>query len=200
MYIIFCYTAFAMYEYNEILPRTYIVLDGAPYECLTSHVFRKQQRKPVNQTKLKNLITGKVVEHAFHVSEKAEKADITARKVKYLYANKGQYWFCEEKNPSKRFDVAAVLVGDQGRFIKSNDIVDALEFDEQIIGFKIPIKAELRVTDAPPAVKGNTVSGGTKQATLETGAIINVPLFVDEGDIVRVNTETGEYTERIGKK
>ncbi len=188
-----------MYEYNEILPRTYIVLDGDPYECIASHVFRKQQRKPVNQTKLKNMITGKVVEHAFHVSEKAEKADLTTRKVKYLYNAKGQYWFCEEKDPSKRFSIEPTLVGDQGRFMKANEIVDALEFDERIIGFKLPIKAELRVTDAPPAVKGNTVSGGSKQATLETGAVVNVPLFVDEGDIIRINTETGEYTERVTK-
>ncbi len=200
LFTLFCYTGFAMYEYNEILPRTYIVLDGEPFECIDSHVFRKQQRKPVNQTKLRNLITGKVVEHAFHQSEKAERADITARKVKYLYNAKNQYWFCEENDPSKRFSVDSLLVGDQIQFIKTNDLVDILEFDERIIGFKFPIKVELRVTDAPPAVKGNTVSGGTKQAKLETGAVINVPLFVDEGDIVRVNTETGEYTERIAKK
>lgn len=189
-----------MYEYNEIIPRTYIVLDGAPYECIASHVFRKQQRKPVNQTKLRNLITGKVVEHAFHVSEKAERADITARKVKYLYTSKGQFWFCEEKNSSIRSSVDASLLGDQGRFVKPNEVIDALEFAEKIIGFKLPIKADLRIADSPPAVKGNTVSGGTKIATLETGAVVNVPLFVEEGDIIRVNTETGEYVERVGKK
>ncbi|TSC61861.1 MAG: elongation factor P [Parcubacteria group bacterium Gr01-1014_48] len=189
-----------MYEYNEIVPRTYIVLDGEPYECIASHVFRKQQRKPVNQTKLKNLITGKVVEHAFHVSEKAEKANITGKKVVYLYNTKGAYWFCDEKDKSNRFSIDVSLVGDQGRFLKTNDTVEALEFDEKIIGFRLPIKVELLVTEAPPAVKGNTVSGGTKQATLETGATINVPLFVDEGDIVRINTETGEYAERVAKK
>lgn len=189
----------AMYEYNEIAPRTYVVLDGEPYECLTSHVFRKQQRKPVNQTKLKNLITGKVVEHAFHQSEKAEQADLTGRSVKYLYKNRGEFWFCEENDPSKRFSVSGDIVGDQGKFIKANTIVATLEFNENIIGFRFPIKTELKVTSAPPAVKGNTVQGSTKQITLETGAIINAPLFINEGDIIRINTETGTYTERVEK-
>ncbi len=186
-----------MLEYNEIVERKFIILDGTPYEVINSHVFRKQQRKPVNATKLKNFITGKITERSFHQSEKVEEAEIIAREIKYLYTNKGEYWFSEIDDPGKRFQLVAEMVGTQGKFLKQNSIVKSLVFNENIIGLKLPIKVELRVTEAPPAVKGDTVTGGTKQITLETGAVINAPLFVNEGDVIRVNTETEEYTERV---
>lgn len=188
-----------MLEYNEITLRKYIVLDNEPYEVLASHVFRKQQRKPVNQTKLKNLITGKVTERSFHAMEKAEEAEIVAKKFKYLYANRGQFWFCEEQNPAARFSLEEEQVGEGGKFLKANSIVDILYFGEKMIGIKLPIKVDLKVTEALPAVKGNTVQGGSKEVTLETGATLQVPLFINEGDVIRVNTESGEYVERADK-
>ncbi len=187
-----------MLEYNEITERKYIVVDGAPYEVIDSHVFRKQQRKPVNATKLKNLITGKVMERSFHVSEKAEEADITYRNIKYLFNNRGVWWFCEENDPSKRFSLGEELLGVQMKFLKANSLVEAMIFEEQIIGVKLPIKVDLKVTEAHPAVKGDTAKGGSKQVVLETGATILVPMFIKEGDVIRINTETGEYTDRIG--
>ena len=186
-----------MLEYNEIVERKFIILDGAPYEVVISHVFRKQQRKPVNATKLRNLLTGKITERSFHQSEKVEEAEIISKEIKYLYTNKGEHWFSEINDPSKRFKLEAEMVGAQGKFLKQNSIVKALVFNENIIGLKLPIKVELKVTEAPPAVKGDTVTGGTKQITLETGAVINAPLFVNEGDVIRVNTETEEYGERV---
>lgn len=189
-----------MLEYNEILPKKVILMDGEPYEVLDAHVFRKQMRKPVNQTKLRHLITGRVTEQAFHVSEKAEEADLSTKNVKYLYTNKGEKWFCAENNPADRFELSEETIGIGGQFLKPNTVVEALVFDDQIIGVKIPIKVELKVTDAPPAVRGNTAQGGTKQITLETGATVNAPLFVNEGDVVRINTETGTYVERVDKK
>ena len=186
-----------MLEYNEIVERKFIILDGAPYEVVSSHVFRKQQRKPVNATKLRNLLTGKITERSFHQSEKVEEAEIISKEIKYLYTNKGEHWFSEINDPSKRFKLEAEMVGAQGKFLKQNSIVKALVFNENIIGLKLPIKVELKVTEAPPAVKGDTVTGGTKQITLETGAVINAPLFVNEGDVIRVNTETEEYAERV---
>ena len=190
----------AMLEYNEILKGKVILLGEEPYEVLDAHVFRKQQRKPVNQTKLRHLITGKVTEQAFHVSEKVPEADLSTKSVKYLYANKGEQWFCDEKNPADRFMLSAETIGTGGNFMKPNILVEALVFDEQIIGIKIPIKMELKVTDAPPAVRGNTSQGGSKLITLETGTTLNAPLFINEGDIVRINTTTGEYVERVDKK
>src|SRR3989338_7906693 len=182
-----------MLEYNEIKPRKYIVIDGTPYECLSSHVFRKQQRKPVNDTKLRNLITGKVAEISFHQSEKVEEAELETRSVKFLYTSKGEYWFCAENDPSKRFKLDAQVIGESGKFLKTNFLVNLLEFQEKLLGVKLPIKVELKVTEAPPSIKGNTAQGGNKVVVLETGAEVNAPLFVNEGDTIIVNTDTGDY-------
>jgi elongation factor P len=189
-----------MLEYNEILPKKFILMDGAPYEVLDAHVFRKQQRKPVNQTKLRNIITGKVTEAAFHVSDKVQEADLSLKPAKYLYTNRGEFWFCDPANPSNRFQLSQDVLGPQSAFLKPNMIADALVFDEKIIALRVPIKVELLVKEAPPAVRGNTAQGGTKQITLETGAVVQAPLFVNEGDIVRINTELGTYVERVDKK
>ncbi len=186
-----------MLEYNEIRPRKFIVWQDEPYEVIDSHVFRKQQRKPVNQTKLKNLMTGKVIEQSFHQSEKVDEADIQSRQIKYLYANRGEFWFCEIDNPAKRFQLSADLVSDKLKYVRQNDTVDLLSFKDQSMGLAIPIKVKLKVKEAAPAVRGNTAQGATKQIVLETGVTITAPLFVNEGDIVEVNTETGEYTSRV---
>jgi elongation factor P len=186
----------SMLDYSEIVERKYIILDGDPYEVLSSHVFRKQQRKPVNATKLKNLITGKVTEMSFHVSEKVEEAEIDKKDVKYLYSNKGEYWFCQENDPSKRFSLKEDIIGSGAKFIKANSIITILMFGEKIIGVRLPIKVELKVTEAHEAVRGNTAQGATKQVVLETGATVNVPMFIKEGEVIKINTETGDYVER----
>jgi len=186
-----------MLEYNEITEKKFIVLDNEPYEVISSHVFRKQQRKPVNATKLRNLVTGKVTERSFHVSEKAEEAEIESKEIKYIYNNKGEWWFCEPNDPSKRFQMSQALMGTGGKFLKQNSIINAVGFNEKTIGIKLPIKVDLKVTEAEPAVKDDTAKGGTKQIKLETGATIQVPLFIKEGDTVRINTETGQYTDRV---
>lgn len=191
-----------MLEYNEITERKYIIFEDEPYEVIDSHVFRKQQRKPVNAVKMRSMLTGRIVEHSFHVSDKVEEADISKREVKFLYENKGEYWFSEANDPSKRFTLPESLIGSAAKFLKQNTVVDALIFDDgsdegKIIGLKLPIKTDLKVTEAHPAVKGNTAQGALKQVTLETGATLMVPMFIKEGDTIRVNTETGEYTDRI---
>ncbi|MEI7719625.1 MAG: elongation factor P [bacterium] len=190
----------SMLEYSEILPGKVILVDGEPYVVLDAHVFRKQMRKPVNQTKLRHLITSKITELAFHQNEKANEADLSVKAVKFLYQNKGEYWFCPPENPSERFALSEETLGTAGQFIKVNSVVDAQVFNEKIIAIRVPIKVELIVKDAPPAVRGNTAQGGSKQIELETGATINAPLFINEGDLVRINTETGQYVERVDKK
>jgi elongation factor P len=134
------------------------------------------------------------------VSEKVQEADLSTKSVKYLYTNRGERWFCAEANPADRFMLSEETIGQGAQFLKPNMLIEALVFDEKIIGVKLPIKIELKVTEAPPAVKGNTAQGGSKQITLETGAVINAPLFINEGDIVRINTTLGEYVERVDKK
>ena len=188
----------AQLQYDEIKERKYIVLDGQPWEVLTSHVFRKQQRKPVNAVKLRNVITGKVTEKSFHVSEKVEEAEIESKEIKYLYENRGEFWFCDPEDPSDRYKLDSKLIGSEIKFIKQNSIITALLFDDEIIGVKFPIKVDLKVIEAHEAVRGNTAVGATKQVKVETGATVNVPMFIKEGEMIRINTETGDYTERSG--
>lgn len=191
-----------MLEYNEVKVRKYIVFNGEPYEVLSSHVFRKQQRKPVNQTKLKNLITGKVIENSFHQQDKVEEADISKKNIKYLFhkfnrqQNKDKYWFSNPDDPSDRFSIDSDIIGSQSAFLKGNEEVVSLVFDEKIVGISLPINISLKVTEAAPAVAGNTAQGATKQVEVETGAKITVPLFVKEGDVIVVKTTTGEYVGR----
>ena len=189
----------AVLSYNEILPKTIITYNGAPYEVLSAHIFRMQKRKPVNQTKLRNLVTGQVLEISFHSSETADEAETERMQAVYLYSNQKESWFAEEGNPQNRFSFPAEAVQDQVQWLAPNSVVEVLTYEEKPMTIKIPVKVELAVKEAPPAVKGNTVSGGTKLATLSTGAKVNVPLFINEGDIVRINTDSGEYTERVEK-
>lgn len=138
-----------------------------------------------------------MTEVSFHVSDKVEEADIDKKEVKYLYNNRGEYWFCEASDSSKRFKLPEDLIGPAAKFLKPNIIVDTMLLQGKIIGLKIPIKMELKVVEAHDTTKGNTAQGATKSVRLETGVEIQVPMFVKEGDVVRVNTETGEYTDRI---
>ncbi len=188
-----------MLNYNEITPKKYIDLDSEPYEVVSSQVSRKQANKPVNKTKIKSLISGKVVEKVFHVSDKAKEADIETRTIKYLYNNRGEYWFSDPENPKDRFKLDDSVLGGSVKYLKENDLVDSLVFNDQIMNIKIPIKMDLVVKEAPPAVKGNTATGATKQVTLETGMVVNTPLFINEGDVISINTDTGEYTARVEK-
>lgn len=188
-----------MLNYNELRPGICIVLDGQPYAVLEFKFLRMQQRKPVAQTKLKNLITAKVVEKTFQQTDKLEEAEIKKRPIKYLYSNRGEFWFCEEKDASKRFKLDESMVSDYANLMKPNSIVEVIVFNDKIIGVNLPVKVELKVVEAPPSTKGNTAQGGTKQVKLETGAVINAPLFINERDVVRVNTQTREYVERVEK-
>lgn len=186
-------------SYNEILPKKVIIWNDEPYVVVSSHVFRKQQRKPVNVTKLKSLKSGRVVEYSFHQNENAEEADMDKKMIIFIYESKGEYWFHEVNDKSQRFSLSADLIGPAAKFMKANSEMEALLFAEEIIGVSVPIKVELKVTEAMPAVKGNTSSGAQKEVTLETGAHIMVPMFINEGDIISVNTENQNYVERIEK-
>lgn len=189
-----------MLRYNDITPKKYIVLDGEPYEVLSSTSMKKSRQKPANQTRLRSLKSGKVIEKSFHQSDTVPEAEIKKRNIKYLYSSRGEYWFCDPNNPKERFDVAEDLIGSSRIFLKANEVVDALMWEDKMIGVSLPIKVSLAVTEAPPAVAGNTAQGATKQITLESGASIAAPLFINEGDTVRVNTETGTYVERVEKR
>ncbi|HEY0979548.1 MAG TPA: elongation factor P [Candidatus Paceibacterota bacterium] len=189
----------AILSYNEIVQKKVIVYNGEPYEVLSSHVFRMQQRKPVNQTKLRHLVSGKVLEISFHQSETVPEADIGRMQATYLYTNRGESWFAEEGNPKNRFAFPEAAVGDKVKWLIQNAPVEVMLYNDEPMTITIPIKVDLKVVEAPPAVKGDTATGGNKQVKLESGATVNTPLFINEGDILRINTDTGEYTERVEK-
>ena len=190
-----------MLEYNEIREKKIIIYDGEPCEVVESHVARTQQRKPQNQVKLKSLISGKTIAATFHVSDMADEADINKKEIKYLYNNRGEYWFSDMDDPKNRFKLDANLIGDSGKFFKENSPVTALiwedDDEEKVIKITLPIKIQFKVKEAPPAVRGDTSKGGNKVITLENGSTVTAPMFVNEGDTVVINTETGEYIERL---
>lgn len=175
-------------------------MEGEPYEVLEYAFLRMQQRKPTAQTKIKNLLSGKIINQTFHQSDSFEEAQLEYKKSKFLYSNRGEFVFCEADNPGKRFTLKEDQLGYEAKFLKANTPIDAVVFDEKIINIILPIKVDLEVVEAPPHIKGATAAGGNKLVKLETGAEITVPMFVEAGDVVRVNTKTGEYTERVSIK
>ena len=148
------------------------------------------------RTKLKNLKTGRVIDRTFKSGEKVEDVRIERKQVQYLYQSDNEYVFMD-MNSYEQFSIMADVVGDAVNFLKEAMVVDAAFNGEVALGVELPIFVELVVESTDPGVKGDTASGGTKPATLETGAVIQVPLFLEEGTLVKVDTRTGEYVERV---
>ena len=185
-----------MLNYNEVKPGVAVIVEGEPYVCTWNNIMQKQQRRPVNQTKLRHLIKGNSIEYSFQQSDKLKEAEIETKPAIFIYERNGEWFFHDTKDKSKRFSVSEELVGEAGHFLKGDTQVDTLWFEGKLFRVKLPIKVELRVKEAPPNTRGNTAQGGSKVVTLETGTSLDVPMFINEGDIVRINTETGEYVER----
>ena len=135
----------ALLEYNEIRVGKVIIWNGEPCEILDSHVARTQQRKPQNQVKMRSLKSGKAYNQSFHVSDSAEEADIEKRETKFLFTNKGEYWFASPKDPADRFMLAKELLGDKAKYLTPNGMVNALVWtneddEEETIGVALPVK------------------------------------------------------------
>lgn len=186
-----------MLSYFDLRKGVKFILDDEPYEVLEFQQIYKAQDMVVARTKIRNLINGKVLERTFHQDDKFEEAELEKVEVKFLFTHRGKFGFCETQNPGKRFELAEEQIGESSKFLKSNQNLTGIKFQGKIINISLPIKVQLKVIEAPPGIKGNRSQAGTKTVTLETGAKINVPLFVEEGDIIEINTETGEYTRRI---
>ncbi len=185
-----------MLGYFDLRRGVRFIYDGQPWEVLDFNHMKKAQREGIAQIKMKNLITGKVIEQSFHSSDNFEDADIKKLPSKFLYNHKDKFFFCEADDASKRFDLTQKQIGSGFQFLKAGEIIDAFLFEDKIISVGLPIKIKLKVTEAPPGIKGDRAQGGMKTVVLETGAIINAPLFINEGDIIEINTETGEYVRR----
>ncbi|MDP3785123.1 MAG: hypothetical protein Q8R12_03560 [bacterium] len=201
-----------MLSYTDLTPGTAFILDGEPYEVVDYAFVRMQQRKPVVQTKLRNLISGKIVAKTFQPSDAFKEAEIEKEELIFVYTHREEYIFQRPGNPQPRLGergesrrakdrltLKASLLSEDAKFLKSNLAVSAYKFNDEIINIKLPVKVDYVVKDAPPGFKGDSATGGTKLITLENGLQIQVPLFIEAGDIVRVNTESGDYTERVKK-
>ena len=148
------------------------------------------------RSKLKNVETGQVVEKTFRAGEKVAKATLDRREMQYLYKEGSDYVMMDNES-YEQLQLTEAQIGSGLKYLKENMIIQVLMHDGNIIGVDIPPHVELEVVDTPPAEKGNTAQGGTKPATLETGAVVNVPFFVSNGDIIRVDTRSNEYLDRV---
>lgn len=182
---------------NNIKKGINIIHEGEPYIVVEANFVRMQQRKPVMQTKIKNLLNNKVAEINYHPGDKVEQANLSRKKADYLY-NDGSNFFFMTHDDFEQFSMEKEKISNKIGFMKQGDKVDILYFNNNPVSISLPPKTELKVVSAPDGVRGNSAQGRvTKTAELETGISILVPLFVKEGDMIRVNTESGEYVERV---
>jgi elongation factor P len=182
---------------NDIKKGINVVRDGEPYNVVEANFVRMQACKPTMQTKMKNLINGKVIEHNFHAGEKVEEADLLKKKVDYLYANGEKYNFMASDD-FEQFELPKESIEKIVPYLKEGDKVDAIYFNGNPVSLSLPLKVELKVASTPDGVKGDSAQGRvTKAAEMETGLTVQVPLFIKDGDTIKVNSETGEYSERV---
>ena len=175
-----------------------IVLDGEPYKVLYDEHSKMGRAGAVLRTKLRNLLTGAVLEKTFQGADKVEEADIDKTFAQFLY-KEGENFVFMDSNSYEQFSLAGKVIGNLKDFLVEGTEVGIINFNGSPINVELPIKMELKVTEAPPGIKGDTASGGDKLVTLETGAKITTPLFIEKGDTIIVNTEKGEYVSRSGK-
>lgn len=174
---------------------TKIELDGDPYVVLDYQHAKMGRGGAIVRTKLKNLKTGSTLTKTFQGSDKIQPARLQTRTGQYLFADGGRYTFMDTKS-YEQFAIADSIVGDQATLLKEGLEVSLLDFKGDVIAVELPIKVPYQVTETDPGLKGDTAASGSKPATLESGAVVTVPLFVRIGDSVVVDTRTGTYVER----
>jgi elongation factor P len=170
-------------------------INDAPYVIVTAAFLRKQQRKPVMKTKLRNLINNSVMEKDFSSGESFDLVEVLSNKCQYLYKDSDQAYFMQHDN-YEQFGLQVATIEDQLKFLLEGTDVYVSFYEGKPISLQLQPKVDLKVIETSPGTRGNTAQGGSKPAKLETGLVIQVPLFINEGDKVRVNTETVEYVER----
>jgi elongation factor P len=186
-----------MLAYAELVRGKIVIINDQPYEIIEAENTFKGRGHSYLQMKLRNLVSGAVIAKSAQPRDSFEEADIEKSEAKFIYQNKGKYTFSEVDNPSKRFELDEETIGSAAKFLKANEIVTTILFNGKIINATLPIKVKLKVTEVPPGVKGDRAQSGDKVVTLETGTKISAPLFIDEGDIIEINTESGLYTRRV---
>ncbi|HHW20703.1 MAG TPA: elongation factor P [Thermodesulfovibrio thiophilus] len=173
-----------------------IVYKGEPYEIIDFQHVKMQQRAPIVRTKIKNLKTGRVLEENFSSGDKFEKPELEERQMQYLYAQGDSCVFMDMES-YEQVTIPRQVIGDAIYYIKEEMMVDMIYYKGEPLVIEPPMFVELRVADTEPAFKGDTASGGTKPARLETGLTVKVPFHIQTGDLLKIDTRTGEYIEKV---
>ena len=184
-----------MLNLTEIKPGRKIIVDGEPFVVQSSQHSKIGRAGAVLRSKLRNLITGTIVSKTFQGADKVQEAEILTQKAQYLYSDNDIFFFMNNET-YEQFELSKKIIANNARFLKDGTEIDILYFNGNPINIELPIKLEFEVIEAPPAIRGNTADGGSKQITIETGAKVSVPLFVKTGDKIRINTQTGQYAQR----
>ena len=180
---------------NSIRVGMSVLVNDEPYLVLEASFMRTAQRKPVMRTKLRNLLNGKVLEQTFKPGDKVEEADMARARASFLYADEAQCHFMNQET-FEQFDFSKELLGEQVGYLKDGVEVQILNFNNNPVSVELPKKVTIKVAETAPGVRGDTAGNATKQAKLETGITINVPLFIKQDELIIVNTETGDYVAR----
>ncbi len=180
---------------NEIKTGRVIKLNDDPFIVIKTDHHKMGRGGAVLKVKCRNLINGNILERTYQGADKAEEADTETKKADFMYKDKDEIYFMDNIS-YEQFSLPAEEIGEANRFLKEGTTVDVLYFENKAVSIKLPIKMNFKVVSAPPGVKGNSTGNVNKQVEIETGAKINVPLFINEGDIIKINTDTGEYVER----
>ena len=184
-------------NFSDLSRGLVIELDGQPWQVMDYERHKMQQRAPVTRIKLKNLMTGAVVERTFQRYDTAfSVADMDNRQAQYMYTDGVFYHFLDQETYDQ-YELTKELLGDNLNYLKEQMIIEVVFYNGNAIDINLPTHVELEVKETPPSFRGDTAQGGNKPATLETGLRITVPMFITPGTVVRVDTRTGEYTERV---
>lgn len=186
-----------MLEHTDLKKGIRIIIDDEPYEVIDYSFIFKGRGSSTVQVKLRNLINGKLISKTVHANERFEEAEIERGKVKFIFSKGNEFYLSLVDQPSQRFVLTKEILGLKCNFLRKNDIVDGIFFHDKLINIQLPIKMQFKVISAPPGLKGGRETAGTKPVILETNFEIQAPLFIKEGDIVEINTETGEYVRRL---
>lgn len=184
-----------MLNFNEIKTGKVIKINGEPYLIVKTDHHKMGRGGAVLKTKCRNLLNGNTLEKTFQGVEKAEEAETETKKANFMYKDKDQGYFMDNKS-YEQFNLPVEEIEEQAQFLKDGTDVDVLYFEGKPASISLPIKMDFKVVSAPPGVKGNSAGNVNKTVEIETGAQISVPMFINEGDIIRINTDSGEYVER----
>ncbi len=186
----------ANYSTNEFKGGLKIMLDGDPCSILENEFVKPGKGQAFNRVKIRNLKTGRVIERTFKSGESVEGADVLDLEMQYLYSD-GEFWYFMHPDTFEQLSADAVAIGDQAKWLKEQDACQLTLWNGTPLSVTAPNFVELTITETDPGLKGDTSGSGGKPATLETGAVVRVPLFVQIGEVIRVDTRTGEYVSRV---